>query len=51
MPKIAVYFEKRDMWIGCYWLVEGRERWRRLTVYICLVPCFPIRLRWQPFHV
>ena len=38
-------FEPRDLWVGVYW---EREHWPAevLEVFICLVPCFPPRLRW-----
>jgi hypothetical protein len=46
------YLDTRDIWIGVYWTNETREDingktflWFR-SVYICLLPCFPIRLRW-----
>lgn len=51
--KIAVLFDPRDMWVGVFWTF--REQPPRspdnpdgpggsLTVYVCLVPCFPIRM-------
>lgn len=45
------YWEPRDAWVGVFWthetrLREGREILRFLSVYICVLPCFPIRLRW-----
>ena len=39
-----VIFEKRDLWVGCYWDYQRRGRMWRLTVYLCLVPCLPLRL-------
>ncbi len=50
--RIRIYFEPRDLWVGVYWNVErtsfdnSRVRCREWSVYICLLPCFPIRLRW-----
>lgn len=47
------YWEPRDLWLGIYWDYThwwepaARRRVRRLTVYLCLVPCFPIRLTWR----
>jgi hypothetical protein len=39
---IRVLWEPRDLWVGLYW--DGtKDDWR---VYVCVVPCFPIR-----FHV
>jgi hypothetical protein len=43
MPEVAVYFEKRDIWVGIF--VDPQPD--RLTVYVCLVPCVPIRLTWR----
>jgi hypothetical protein len=41
---LALLFEPRDLWIGIYWRT-GREGPRRtLTLYLCLLPCLPIRL-------
>lgn len=47
-PKIKIYFEPRDIWVGVYW-----SRSQSLTqlvdilrVYICIVPMLPIRLTW-----
>ena len=45
------YWEPRDLWVGGYWAWDERRRDGRLmqeflSVYICLVPCLPIRLRW-----
>ena len=36
------YPDRRDAWIGVYWDRSPRA----LFVYICIVPCFPIRLTW-----
>lgn len=50
------YWEPRDVWIGVYWTRDEvkitRPAWdgfdyrQRMTAYICLVPCFPIRVWW-----
>ena len=46
------YWEPRDIWIGAYWDSAKERRMnastgvRRVHVYICLIPCFPIRLTW-----
>lgn len=49
MPKISMYFEPRDIWIGVYW--NKTESLTALVdflyVYICIIPCFPIRLVWK----
>jgi hypothetical protein len=45
------YWEPRDIWVGLYWTrdvaeVARWEAWETLSVYLCPIPCFPIRLRW-----
>lgn len=47
------YWEPRDLWIGAYWdhdifKVKGEKHtaYETLTIYVCLVPCFPIRVFW-----
>lgn len=43
------YWEPRDVWVGLFW-EYGFDRLTRdaaLNVYICLVPCFPMRLIWR----
>lgn len=42
MPNVSLKFEPRDLWIGVYW---NRPYWG-LEVYICIVPCLPIKLTW-----
>lgn len=41
---VTVKFEPRDIWIGAYWdLSKSVESpYRRLKIYICIVPLFPI---------
>jgi hypothetical protein len=35
------YFEPRDIWLGVYWTRGPMDEW---DIYICLVPCFPVRI-------
>jgi hypothetical protein len=42
LPSIRVKFEPRDIWIGVYW----NKPYYGLEVYICVVPCLPIKLQW-----
>ncbi len=50
------YREPRDVWLGVFWDHDeakitrpdwsGVDYYERLTLYVCLLPCLPIRLRW-----
>lgn len=44
--RIQLKFEPRDLWIGAYWnLTKSIESlYRRLDIYICIVPTLPIHL-------
>lgn len=37
-------FKLADLWLGVYWS-DGEGSYRHL--YVCLVPCFPIHIRWK----
>ena len=51
-------FKKEDVWIGAYWNVlevpgpwigedfKAYERHKRVDLWVCLVPCFPIHFWW-----
>lgn len=44
---IALLFEPRDLWIGLYW---DRIEWvwgTNTTIYIGIIPMFPIRVSWE----
>lgn len=47
--EIAGVYEPRDLWIGLYYRLAKRRALRRLRLYICLLPCWPIRvtLTWR----
>lgn len=36
-----IYFELRDIWVGVYWKRGPVGEW---DIYICLLPCLPIRI-------
>jgi hypothetical protein len=42
---LRLLWEPRDMWVGVYWTRdEVAPGVPLLTVYVCVVPCLPIRL-------
>jgi hypothetical protein len=49
MPEIRLKFEPRDLWLGVYWnLVRSIESpYKRLDVYVCIIPTLPLRLRFE----
>ena len=42
---VRVLWEPRDLWIGIYWNHERHNGFitETLDIYVCLVPCLPIR--------
>lgn len=40
---IKVQVVWRDLWIGAYWTTE---EFRAVTVWVCLLPCLPIRIKY-----
>ena len=44
-------FEPRDLWVGICWNKAAPHFdggwWGSFTLYICLLPCLPIILRWS----
>lgn len=49
MPEVKLKFEPRDIWVGIYWNLSRsiESAYRKLDVYICVVPMLPIRLRFE----
>lgn len=43
--KARIKFEPRDLWVGVYW--DRRHHPPELDVYVCLVPCFPLHVRFR----
>jgi hypothetical protein len=41
---IELLVEPRDLWVGAYWRLQSRRRDRRLRLYLCLLPCLPLRV-------
>lgn len=42
--RLALKFEPRDLWVGCYWREDGCGVMRSLSLYFCLLPCLPLRI-------
>lgn len=53
-----IKFEPRDLWVGIYWnwdeaygLDDDDSGFygviALLHIYICIIPCFPIHLKWK----
>ena len=40
---VALLWEPRDLWFGVYWRTDRARGYRELVLYICLVPCLPLR--------
>lgn len=41
-----VLWEPRDLWVGVYWTTCSKIVGDTLDIYICLLPCLPIKLQW-----
>jgi hypothetical protein len=50
--KIRLEFKIEDLWVGLFWKSKyqaaGGGKWERseYDLWICLIPCVPIHLRW-----
>lgn len=40
---VEILWEPRDLWLGVYWN-RPQNHERDLELYICLLPCLPIRV-------
>jgi len=49
IPEINMKFQPRDIWVGVYWYLTRsiESHYRKLDVYVCIIPMFPIHLRWE----
>jgi len=49
MPKVRIFFEPRDLWVGVYWTKRAAygHNQAETDVYICLLPMLPIRVRFE----
>lgn len=39
-----LFVEPRDMWLGVFWKTKNLGNYRRFDVFICAVPCVPLKL-------
>jgi hypothetical protein len=48
--RVRLEFVPQDLWVGAYWRISdpdlGHARRRRVDVWLCLLPCLPLRLTW-----
>ena len=43
-----IIWEPRDLWIGVYWDTSRLgDALSAVRIYICVIPCLPIRLHWK----
>lgn len=51
--KVRFEFKLEDFWIGAFWkkttFVNGSQNktYKRLELWVCFVPCFPLHLTWE----
>ncbi len=55
---VRILFKPQDLWVGVFWNVTKHQYVmptgnpavrivaKEFSVYMCLLPCFPIRVRW-----
>lgn len=44
----TLLWEPRDLWLGIYWDRPKGTGWSRaLDVYVCVVPCLPVKLTFR----
>jgi hypothetical protein len=52
---IALEWKLADLWIGAFWRTEWHhyhdaDELQWVDVWVCLVPCLPIRFHWRPWE-
>jgi hypothetical protein len=47
LKSLRVLWEPRDLWIGVFIRPDGWGVIREWTIYVCLLPCLPIRMVWR----
>ncbi len=43
----SIEFKMADFWIGAYWESTNDTYEVTTNLYVCIVPCFPINIRWS----
>lgn len=48
-PEITITFKPNDLWIGFYWHFSKsiESAYRKLDIYVCILPMLPIRFRFE----
>ena len=46
---VSLEFVPGDMWIGLFWRRKHPISWNRWEFFICILPCFPIRIEWMAY--
>lgn len=44
---VWVEWNPADCWVGAFWKRGGRPGFRRLDVWVCLLPMVPLHFGWQ----
>ena len=44
--RCEIKWEPRDLWVGVFWT---HGAYNSFHIYICVVPCFPLHLWWDPW--
>lgn len=49
VPEITIKFEPRDIWVGVYWYFTRsiESPYKRLDIYLCVLPMLPIKFRFE----
>jgi len=45
--ELSIEFKMQDCWVGVYWESTNDSYEITTNVYVCVVPCFPINIRWE----
>lgn len=43
--RVALLWEPRDLWIGLYWTPRHAGEGWWVDLYLCLLPCLPLRIK------